>query len=284
VFPFATSVTGAADAVRQERHHEQLRASPECRDRAGPGHRWGHHEHRADLRYSEKEDGDRDDFCGSPAATHIVVSLEPRAAQVEPGGSVSFTASVTGSADAGVAWSVQEGAAGGSVTASGVYTAPATPGTYHLVAASHADPTTLESATVTVVAPPVAPPVAQPATVVAVTLGPSSSAVEACGSVTFRATVSGSDDPTVLWSVKEGQAGGVVSPVGIYTAPSTAGTFHVVAASAADPTRSAEATVVVGPEKVLSVAVAPGPTSVSSGGVLAFSAVVTTTCGSFAAR
>ena len=102
--------------------------------------------------------------------------------------------------------------------------------------------------------------------------------------MTFRATVSGSNDAAVLWSVREGQAGGTVSPAGIYTAPSTAGTFHVVAASVADPSRSAEATVVVGPEKVLSIAVAPGATSVSSSGLLAFSAVVTTSCGSFAAR
>jgi hypothetical protein len=35
---------------------------------------------------------------------------------------------------------------------------------------------------------------------------------------------------------------------------------------------------------VLSVAVAPGQTSVASGGSLAFAASVTTTCGTFAAQ
>jgi hypothetical protein len=61
---------------------------------------------------------------------------------VQPGGSSDLAASAsqalscpTGS----IAWSVQEGAVGGSVTAAGVYTAPAcsasfVPGTYHVVA------------------------------------------------------------------------------------------------------------------------------------------------------
>ncbi len=222
-----------------------------------------------------------------PPATPVVVSLSPLEAQVEPGGSVPFLASVTGSADAGVVWSVQEGSSGGSVTDSGVYTAPTAAGTYHLIAASRADPTSIQEAKVSVVEPPVEPPVDSPVdrpAAVAVTLGPSSFFLDACGSVTFHAAVTGSDNLAVLWSVKEGQAGGTVSQAGVYTAPSTAGTFHVVAASAADPSRSAEATVVVGPEKVLSVAVTPGSTSVSPTGALAFSAVVTTSCGSFAAR
>ena len=49
-----------------------------------------------------------------------------------------------------------------------------------------------------------------------------------------------------------------MTPGGIYTAPPTAGTYHVVASSVAFPGQSAEAAVVVGPEKVLSVAVTPG--------------------------
>ncbi len=220
-----------------------------------------------------------------------MVSLAPLVAEVPPGGSVAFTASVTGTSNAEVAWSIEEGSAGGSVTPSGLYTAPAAAGTYHLVAASQADPAKLEGATVYVVAQPEAKPQAEPqpeappVTVpVAVSLGPSWSTLDACGSVTFRASVTGSGNTAVLWSVREGQAGGTVSQAGVYTAPSTAGTFHVVAASVADPARSAEATVAVGPEKVLSVAVTPGSTSVSPTGALAFSAIVTTSCGTFAAQ
>ena len=63
----------------------------------------------------------------------------------------SSTPAVAASAAiAAVTWSVQEGAPGGSVTAAGVYTAPGTAGTYHLVATSQADATKSATATVTV--------------------------------------------------------------------------------------------------------------------------------------
>jgi hypothetical protein len=211
-----------------------------------------------------------------PAPSEIVVSLTPLAFHVAPGGSITFTASVTGSADTGVAWSVQEGAAGGSVTASGLYTAPAAEGTFHVVASSHADASKVQVATVTVTAPA--------AGTVAVVLSPSSSAADACQTVAFSATVSGTTNRGVTWSVKEGASGGTITPAGVYTAPSAAGTYHVVAASLADPARTAEGTVAVAAERVLSVAVTPGNGTVATSGALAFSAMVTTTCGTFAAQ
>jgi len=208
------------------------------------------------------------------AGTEILVTLEPRAAQAQPGGTVSFAATVTGTSDEGIVWSVQEGSAGGSVTAAGVYTAPAVAGTYHVVAASHADTSRQQVAAVTVT-------VAVPA---AVTINPSSATVDACRSVTFTAAVSGTANQGVAWSVQEGPAGGTITKAGVYTAPSAAGTYHVVATSAADPTKSFQGTVTVGPEKVLSVAVAPGSATLAPNGALAFSATVTTTCGTFAAQ
>ncbi len=77
---------------------------------------------------------------------------------------------------------------------------------------------------------------------------------------------------------------GSITAEGIYTAPSVPGTYHVVATSMADSTRAFEGAVVVGPEKVVSLAVTPGATSVTPSGALAFSAVVTTSCGTFAAQ
>ncbi len=47
-------------------------------------------------------------------------------------------------------WSVQEGAAGGTVSTTGVYTAPANAGTYHVVATSQADTTKIATVAVTV--------------------------------------------------------------------------------------------------------------------------------------
>jgi hypothetical protein len=59
----------------------------------------------------------------------------------------------------------------------------------------------------------------------------------------FTATVTGTTNPAVTWSVQE-QAGGTVA-AGLYTAPWVNGTYHVVAKSVADPTKSATATVAV---------------------------------------
>jgi hypothetical protein len=81
--------------------------------------------------------------------------------------------------------------------------------------------------------------------------------------------------------VLEGAAGGAVSATGVYTAPSTGGTYHVIATSVADPSRSATAAITV-TERVLSVTVNPPTVSVAPGGTAQFTATVTTTCGAFA--
>ena len=211
-----------------------------------------------------------------PAGSAIVITLSPLGSSTVTGGSVSFSASVTGTSDSGVIWSVQEGAIGGTVSTSGVYQAPNTTGTYHVVAASHADPSTFQVATVSVAAPP--------GTGVTISVSPSSATTDACKTVSFSAAVAGGTTAGLTWSVREGASGGTITSAGLYTAPSTAGTYHVVATSPADPTRTGEATVTIGPEKVVAVAVLPGSGTVSTNGTLPFSATVTTTCGTFAAQ
>jgi hypothetical protein len=49
----------------------------------------------------------------------------------------------------------------------------------------------------------------------------------------------------VTWSVQEGASGGAITPAGVYTAPNGVGTYHVVATSVADGTKTATATVTV---------------------------------------
>ena len=81
------------------------------------------------------------------------VAIVPSTATVPEGGSLSFLATVKGVADTTVTWSVQVGATGGSITSSGVYTAPNTLGTYSVVATSVADATASASAVVTIELP-----------------------------------------------------------------------------------------------------------------------------------
>jgi hypothetical protein len=61
-----------------------------------------------------------------------------------------FAAEVTGSPDTRVAWSIAEGAAGGAIAATGLYSAPAVPGVFHVVVTSVADPSKRATARVTV--------------------------------------------------------------------------------------------------------------------------------------
>jgi hypothetical protein len=77
----------------------------------------------------------------------------PGTAEVETGGSLSFGATVVGAGDASVTWSVEGAPAAGSISDTGVYTAPAAPGDYVVVATSLADGRSAR-ADVKVLAPP----------------------------------------------------------------------------------------------------------------------------------
>jgi hypothetical protein len=214
----------------------------------------------------------------APADQSVVVVTAPSQADVEPGTTVQFAAQVTGTSDLSVSWSVDE-AGGGTVGANGLYTAPATEGTYHVRAASAVASGSSATSVVRVKATPQVP---GPTPAVAITISPTTATLDACKGRVFTASVTNSSDTAVTWTVTE--AGGGTVTNGAYTPPQTAGTYHVVATSVADKTKAAVATVTVGPEKVLSVAVVPGSGTVQASGALAFSATVTTTCGTFAAN
>ena len=83
-------------------------------------------------------------------SVHPIVTISPTTANLSMGQSLTFTATVTGSANTAVTWRVQEGAAGGTVTSTGVYTPVAATGTFHVVAISQADPTQQAIATIIV--------------------------------------------------------------------------------------------------------------------------------------
>jgi len=84
--------------------------------------------------------------------TPVAITVSPPTAQLTTGQSIQFSCAVTGSTNTQCTWSVQEGAAGGTITAGGAYTAPANAGTYRVVATAAADTTKTAIATVTVTA------------------------------------------------------------------------------------------------------------------------------------
>jgi len=172
------------------------------------------------------------------------------------GGTQTFTATVTGSVNRQVNWTVQEGAAGGVITTNGVYTAPLTQGVFHVIAASQADSTKSITAAVTVPA-------------VSVAISPSMPIVNEDEAQAFTALVNGSINTAVVWSIQEGTAGGAITANGVYTAPSTQGTFHIVATSQADSAKNSTATVTVPP---VSVVIAPQSDTLKALGTRTFTA------------
>lgn len=201
-----------------------------------------------------------------PPPPGIAVRIIPEAISIETGETFRFQASVTGTADASVSWTVQQGPLGGSIDTAGAYTAPDRPGSYDVIATSRADPSKSARATVAVTAP------------IVVSLTPTAAAISVGGQQTFQAAVTGSENQNVIWSIQEGAAGGTITPGdggrATYTAPGTEGVFHVIAASVADSTRIATAAVTVTANPVISVMVQPETVSLSFGEEQPFTATV----------
>jgi hypothetical protein len=146
------------------------------------------------------------------------------------GQTLPFTATVSNASNAAVDWSVEE-AAGGAITTHGLYTAPMTAGTYRVRATSVADRTRFQRVPVQVR--------------VRVDVQPVNNIVQVGRTQVFTATVTGSANQAVTWSVNQGAAGGTITTAGFYTAPAAAGTYHVRATSGLDPTRFSEVAVIV---------------------------------------
>ncbi len=156
--------------------------------------------------------------CGgtSPKTTAITISVAPTAASVAVGNTQQFTATVTGTSNAAVTWSVAGGAANGTISITGLYTTPATtpnPPQATVTATSQADSTKFASATVTVTGAPTS-----------VSVSPSAASVANFGTQQFTASVNGAPSSAVTWEVN-GIAGGsqtigFISTSGLYVAPS----------------------------------------------------------------
>lgn len=83
-----------------------------------------------------------------PVST-ITFDVTPLTSQVAPSGTAQFTANITGITNTAVTWSVSP-STGGSISSTGLYTAPAATGTYTITATSQFDNTETATATVTV--------------------------------------------------------------------------------------------------------------------------------------
>ena len=193
------------------------------------------------------------------AAPPVTVSVAPANVGVPVSTTRQFNATVMGSSNTTVTWSVNATIGGnttvGTISATGLYTAPAAvpnPANVTVQATSAANPAAVGTATVTV-QPPAPPPVTVSVLPANVTVAPSATQL-------FTATVTNSPNTSVTWSVN-GIAGGspavgTISAVGLFTAPAappSPASVKIQATSVASPSSSATVTAnIVGPPN-------PGP-------------------------
>lgn len=86
----------------------------------------------------------------TPPAGAVTIQASPTPVTLSPGGVQTFIATVSGTQNVAVLWSVIGGASNGTITPQGVYTAPGTPGVYNILATSQADPSRQATVIVTV--------------------------------------------------------------------------------------------------------------------------------------
>ncbi len=183
-----------------------------------------------------------------PPPPSISVAVNPRSATVLLGKTVPFSATVSNASNQTVTWSVN-GVAGGSaasgtISASGVYSAPTdlpANANVQVTATSQADTTKSAAATATI------------SSDISVSLSPGASAVELGTTQTFQVSVAsaGQPDTTVRWSLSGPTCPtncGAIDANGKYAAPQilpSPASVTVTATSAADPSRKNSANVTI---------------------------------------
>ncbi len=193
----------------------------------------------------------------------VSIGVSPTATSLTAGQTQQFTATVSGSTNTGVTWSL--GSAVGSISSSGLYTAPSTIASQQTITAtatSVADNTKSASATITL-------------TPVSVTVSPSSVSLTARQTQQFTASVAGSTNTGVTWSLSS--AVGSISSTGLYTAPSTISSQQTITAKAtsnANSTKFATATITLSPTGTVSVSVSPSSVTLSANQTQQFMATV----------
>lgn len=186
----------------------------------------------------------------------ITVQVLPPSATIDVNGTVQLQAVVNGSSQ-GVTWSSVDSNIASVNTNTGMVTGVA-PGNTTIIATSQEDGTAIGTSNITVRALPD----------VGITLSPATSNIVVGGSVVLSANISGTTQDSVNFFVAD--SGSVVtltrlSRNSVRVNAIATGTAVVRAVSAADPTKSATATVVVAPKADINVTVTPSTLSIVDG-------------------
>jgi MYXO-CTERM domain-containing protein len=171
--------------------------------------------------------------------TDLLVTITPANPTLVEGAQQQFTGTVTGpTSNKAVSWYVNSG---GTITTTGLFTAPFVPGTYQVLCYSTAQNGDIGYTDVTVVPP----------SGITISVAPQAQSSSLNQTTQFTATVGGTSNQAVTWAVQlVGQSQyGSVSSTGLYTAPGfiPGSTQQVVltATSVADPSKTASTTITI---------------------------------------
>lgn len=170
--------------------------------------------------------------ASSPTISSVAVACTPPATTVGAASQCTATVKGSGSYSSAVAWS----ASSGTVSTSGVFTAPATAGPVTVTATSTQEPSKLGIAIINVQQSP-----SSTVTSVQAACNPSTVSIDATSQCAATVQGTGSFSSAVTWSA----SAGTISSAGLFTAPASAGTATVTATSVQDSTVAGEATVTV---------------------------------------
>jgi Cellulase (glycosyl hydrolase family 5) len=206
----------------------------------------------------------------------VAINITAPSANVVIGGTLQFTAHVTGTTNTAVTWSVDDKVGGdatsGTITSGGLYTAPAVMPSLRSVkvmAGAQADTSKASSLTLTITSN------------VAVSVSPPTATVDLGGTQQFTATVTGTTSAAVVWAVN-GTAGGdgthgTITSGGLYMAPGVTpspNTVTITAQSQVDNEKTGSATVTISTQSVVTIDVYPQNPTIPTNGTAQFVTVV----------
>jgi hypothetical protein len=207
---------------------------------------------------------DTADVTVTQATTIVSLAVSPGTKNLATGQSQQFSALATysngGTGTPAVTWS----ASAGAVSTSGLYTAPANPGQFRVIAQASGG-TVRDTAEVQVAAP----------TVTALQLTPASVTLQPAVTQQFTAAASWSDGATRAVTPTYTATGGTISSGGLYTAGTQAGTFRVIVSCSGCTVSDTAAITIQSPTAgatITSVTVAPGTITLDIGEVYQFTA------------
>jgi parallel beta-helix repeat protein len=195
----------------------------------------------------------------------VSLALNPVSSAVVPGGSQSFDATATLADGSTVLPSLTWAASGGTVDASGRYTAGVVNGKYRVVATASNGVADTAAVTITEIAPILAQ----------IVLSPASISLPAGGSQQFTAEGKSADSATVSVTPAYAATGGTISSAGLYTAGQTPGTFRVIATDGATGNADTSAVTITAPPTsptLQSVVLTPASVSLQTGAAQQFAA------------